>query len=279
MTDKNIILFLFFLLWQTTYSHSHLYDENTIFFNFLYIAMKRSEATILYHTHFIEFEDCLSKIHLQILSKMRNPSKIYDNNIENEYKVKQIEYLDVIKKTLEIYNLYKIITNNYTDLLSEHQKDILKKQKELIAHNLLEEIVNLENIIILIKNFFNNLKSLNKKNEFRFLDIKNLLSKISDKISIYFYYQKAYVAFDNLLISQYDYFTTIKHLFNTYYKEFWITIEKHRLTEIINTYNLHMKKYLEQGNAEIAEMIFDWDTSEVLLSQNLLPHTIYNTFL
>lgn len=279
MNNKKLIFYIFFLLVQKEYASNFLYDQDSIFFNILYIASKRSEATIRYFTYFIECEDCMSKFHKQILCKMRNPSKCSQFDYCVEYEKKQIEYIDVAKETINIYNAYSFIVNNYTDLLTNERKEVLEKQKQDIANNLLKELLSLENITLLIQNFFNNLEQLDAQKRYGIMSIKNMLSDLSDKISLYFYYQKMYVAFDKLLINQYDYFIQLKYLFNSYYKQFWITIEKKRLEEIIKTYNFYMNIYREINNTKIKKMVFNTDTKEIFLEDDELPDMLHNSFL
>lgn len=279
MKNKKIIFFLFLFLVNPYNLHLISCDEDTVFFNMLYIGMKRSEATIDYLINFVEFENLLSSLHKQILSKMRNPSKLGNGDFFDEYNKKQIEYLNGVKDTLHWYNLYKNIYNNTTDMLSKEKKDILKKQKETIANNLLKQLFDLKNVILTIRDFFKNIENLDNENQYRFFDIKNMVSNVSDKISLYLYYQKMYVAFDNVLIRQYDYFMKLKHMFNSYYKQFWVTIEKERLSEIIKTYNIYMNLYQKNNNSKIKEIEYNNDMSEIIFTKNDLPSVLYNKFL
>jgi hypothetical protein len=279
MKNKKLLFIFFFCFMQKEYSNISIYDQDSIFFNILYISIKRSEATIDYLTHFIEFDNLSSNIHKQVLSKIRNPSKLEAIDFCNEYESQQTKYMDLIKYTLRIYNLYKSICNNCTGMLNDGYRELLKKQKELIASNLVKELFNLENIAKLIKDFFKNIEELDQQKRFGFLDIKNILEGISDKISLYCYYQKAYVSFDNVLINQYEYFMKLKYLFHSYYNQFWITIEKQRLAEIIKTYNFHMNLYSDKNNTTIKEMDLNNEQSEIIFTKNDLPQFVYNKFL
>ncbi len=281
---KNIkyfkfIIYIFILLLNNGYGDDNLNDTYVVFFNILYASFKRSQATINYLENFIDFDNFLSNLHKQILSRMRNPSNNINNDLINEYENKQNEYFILIKETIESYDSYKFIYNNYFNLLDKNEKNILQKQKECIANEILKEILNLENIIFLIKDFFNNLDNLKKKNKNNILNVKNIIEKISNKISLYFYYQKMYVAFDNLLINQYEYFIKLKNLFHSYYKQFWTIIEKKRLEEIIKTYNFYMSKYKNQNNNKIKRIIFNKELSSISFSDDYLPDILYNKFL
>ncbi len=279
MKNKKIIFFVFQFLINPYYLNLISSEEDTVFFNMLYIGMKRSESTIDYLINFVEFENVLSNLHKQILSKMRNPSKLCSADFFDEFEKKQIEYLNVVKDTLYWYYLYKNIYNNATDKLSEEKQNILKKQKETIANNLLKQLFDLKNIVLIIRDFFKNIEDLNNETEYRFFDIKNMISNFSEKISLYFYYQKMYVAFDNLLISQYDYFMKLKNMFNSYYKQFWLTIEKERLSEIIKTYNLYMNLHKKKNDSFIKQIEFNNDMSEIVFTKKDLPAVLCNKFL
>jgi hypothetical protein len=197
----------------------------------------------------------------------------------DEYKNKQHDYLHLVTETLSIYNLYKHIYNNGLGMLNDEHKSRLKIQKETIARNLLKQLLSLENIVLLIKDFFKNIDELDQQVRYSFGDIKNILSDITNTMSLYFYYQKAYVAFDKLLINQYEYFIKLKYLFNSYYKQFWITVEKERLAEIIKTYNFYMILYKKNNNVPIKEISFNEEASAIIVTKNDLPAAIYNKFL
>lgn len=274
---KAAVFLIFFLLLQKEYANQMIYDQECLFFNILYISVQRSQATIEYFTDFIEFDDSLSKLHKQVLSKMRNPSKADAVDLIKQYEEKQIQYNERVKKTLDIYNCYKYLLNNYVDKLHD-KKDILQKLKKKIATNLLKELFNLENIIMGVRNFFSNLETLDSR-KYAIMEYKNIFTDISNNLSLYLYYQKMYVAFDNLLISQYDYFMKMKYLFNSYYKEFWIAIEKQRLAETINIYNFYMHDYFERHSDGLKKMIFNEEKSEMILDKEYLPVVLYNKFL
>jgi hypothetical protein len=108
-------------------------------------------------------------------------------------------------------------------------------------------------------------------------DLKNSFTGIANQLSLYFYYQKMYVAFDHLLINQYDFFIKLKQLLNSYYKEFWLIIEKERLKEIINTYNHYMEIYIKNNNKKIKEIKLDKEKNSLYFGDDL-PDILYNPF-
>lgn len=278
MNVKNIIFCLFFLILLNLIPDDFINNDDEIFFNILYSASLRSIATIEYFINFIDFDNTFSHMHKEILSRMRNPSKLSSSNNYDNYKLQQEIYLNLVEKTIQAYDLYKIILNNYFDLLNKEKIAILEKQKQTIALSLLSKIISLENIISLVNNFFHRIENFEYNNKYNITDLKNSFNNISNQLSLYFYYQKMYVAFDHLLIKQYDFFIKLKELLNSYYKEFWLIIEEERLKEIIHTYNHYMTIHIKNNNKKIKEIKLDKEKNNLYFGDNL-PDILYNPFL
>jgi hypothetical protein len=270
MIKNKIFNLLYFCV--SIYNIKSQYNDDTLFFNILYISFQRSKATIEYLDSFTTYLDSVLEMHNTMISRMRNPSKLIEKNMSEYHNFIALDYYTILENTINTYTQYSSFINTFTDALSEEKKIILQKNKEIIALDIISHITDLENIITLIKDFFTNLNQSDQDIKYENKFLKDLLHNIKEKAALYYYYKKTYIQFDQLLIKQYNYFTNINSLFNNYYKQFWHFIENKRLMGIIKTYNTAMKTYMENNNHTPIKNLLLVDKKKL---DEILPDVLY----
>ncbi len=236
-----IFMYSFFISYGSTLSPEEQGREEIIFFNLLYWGIIRSEAIIRYFDYSITQQESKYCCDLNILSRMRNPSTRCDSLNIQQYKEKNSEYIDFLTSTDTAFDTYKILVNNFYHDLSEEYKKKMENVKNEIAISIIKEIAHLYSFIEKLKKIYD---VEIEDSEIQKKGLQEIFDKASTLFGAYHNYKNTFLYFDNLFIKQAKNIHLISNLFYSYYKEFWITIEKYRIKKLIDLYHEEMNKYL-----------------------------------
>lgn len=227
-------------------------EQDELFLNILYASYLRSKSTLYYAEFSVNFFSRLEDTHHILLARMRNPTHYLKINQEEfEFVYNSKDYYQVAEETKQIYDYYAYLVNQYFSLLSEINKNKIKKMKESTALLLVKEIVSLEKMIDLIehidKKFDSKVKNVLSLFPYKIIrSKKNIVNIALNYFLPYYYYQKIYVNADNMLVKTNKKFSEIKKIILEYSYLFWQIIEEMRLNSIKELYNKEIKEYKQK---------------------------------
>lgn len=260
-------------------SASLLIESNhSLFLNLLYRAIQRSQATIDYFESFVKYTESNLKLHHNIISRMKNPSK---QRITEELHLRldgyYENYYQTTKQLIENYEQFRLSLNNFSDLLTTEEKNEYQSTKEKASTKIIKEIFTLKNIMESIENIHIEFKLYDR----RFLDsMKEKISHVgilvSKKMNIYQYIVNIYNEFDANLINYDQYLNNVNLFFHKEYKKIWHIIEKSRLDGLIALYNKKIKEYYSCYNTYPPKITYVNENEYIIASEELLPYSYNN---
>lgn len=271
----SIILGIYFTLSPSLPTET----KHFLFLNLLYRAIERSESTLDYFESFVKYAESNLKLHHNIISRMKNPTK--NRTTEELHLTLNIHYNNYYQKTqrlIESYQQFRLILNNLYDSLTSQEKNEYQSTKEKTSIKIIKEIFTLKNIMKSIENIHIEFKLQDKK----FLGsmkekISHIGTLVSEKMHIYKYIVSIYNEFDTNLIQYDQYLDNATLFFYKEYKKISYIIEKNRRDGLVSLYNRKMNEYLTLYNTYPPKIIYINENEYIVDREELLPSSYNNS--
>ena len=255
-------------------------SKHFLFLNLLYRSIQRSEATIHYFESFIKYTESKLKLHHNIISRMKNPTK---HRITKELHLTldahYQNYYQATKQLIESYEQFRLSLNEFFDLLTTQEKSEYQSTKEKTSAKIIKEVFTLKNIMESIENIHIEFKLDDR----RFLDsmkekISHIGTLVSKKINIYQYIVNIYNELDSNLIHYDQYLNNATLFFHKEYKKIWYIVEKSRRDGLVALYNEKIKEYYSLYNSYPPKITYVNENEYIIMLEELLP-SFYNNDL
>lgn len=251
-------------------------SQEEVFFNILYWGILRSKAILDYFSKFNVVEEELFFCHHNIIARMRNPSTNVEKFSSRLCKEKMIEYLDFIDLTNTIFETYKILVNNFLSVIGDKYKEKIEYVRKKVISSLIKEMYHIYDFVEKIKKIYKIEAERDVKTIFPQV-FEKIADTINNTIESYSAHKNIFFYVDNIFIKQAKHIHFIQKIFYSYYKEFWIIIEKYRMKYLLDLYHSNISEYklnfptkiLRKINVSENKLYFSKDTLPLIIDMNI----------